>query len=62
MSGHYREEDLAYGDYHERGQEGEGEYEGGERGLIGDTFRKLRGRMQQPPLQPYGQPSYAVSR
>jgi hypothetical protein len=61
MAGHYKEDDLAYGDDHERGQGGEDEDEGGERGIIGDTFRKIRGRMQPPPQQHYGQPSYSVS-
>ncbi|KAL8767625.1 MAG: hypothetical protein Q9194_005928 [Teloschistes cf. exilis] len=45
MAGDYREDPLAYGEYHDRPpNEGEEEYEGGDRGLIGDTYRKIRGR------------------
>lgn len=51
MSQEYREEPLAYGDYHGRSspnndqidyQDGQYDGEGGERGLIGDTYRKFR--------------------
>ena len=57
MAGDNREDHLAYGDYYERPQRGEDEEEyegeGGERGLIGDTYRKFRGKYssqgQQPP-------------
>ncbi|KAL8973091.1 MAG: hypothetical protein Q9197_002496 [Variospora fuerteventurae] len=44
--GGYREDPLAYGDYHQRphAHDDEAEYEGDERGLIGDTYRKFRGR------------------
>ncbi|KAL8803006.1 MAG: hypothetical protein Q9182_003432 [Xanthomendoza sp. 2 TL-2023] len=51
MAQGYREDPLAYGDYHARPSTGnnqedheEGDYEGGERGLIGDTYRKFRGK------------------
>ena len=46
-----REDPLAYGDFHHgRPVEADedGEYEGGERGIVGDTFRKLKGRYQKP--------------
>ena len=44
-----RDEDLAYGDYHDPtrdtgGDEEDFEGEGGERGIIGDTYRKIRGK------------------
>ncbi|KAI4128680.1 MAG: hypothetical protein LQ338_002626 [Usnochroma carphineum] len=69
MAGDSREDPLAYGEYHERPQTGdeEGEYEGGERGLIGDTYRKLRGKYSgqgpsgRPPNGGPGQPSGLVS-
>lgn len=38
-----RDDPLAYGDYHARGEADE-EYEGGERGLVGDTYRRLRSK------------------
>ncbi|KAL9008027.1 MAG: hypothetical protein Q9173_006808 [Seirophora scorigena] len=46
MAEGYRENPLAYGDYHGRPRAGddEGEYEGDERGFIGDTYRKFRGK------------------
>lgn len=46
MAEDYRQDPLAYGEYHERRQSGEeqDDYEGGDRGLIGDTYRKFRGR------------------
>ncbi|KAL8946216.1 MAG: hypothetical protein Q9222_007361 [Ikaeria aurantiellina] len=46
MAGENREDPLAYGDFHERPEAGDenDDYEGGERGFIGDTFRKFRGR------------------
>ena len=50
MAGNDRQDPLAYGEYHERGpsgQEEEEEYEGGERGIIGDTYRKYRSKYQQ---------------
>ena len=67
-----KEDPLAYGDFHESrgtyGEEGEqGEYEGGERGFIGDTFRKYRGRYSgqnapgRPPNGGPEQPSGLVS-
>ncbi|KAI4209258.1 MAG: hypothetical protein LQ351_007798 [Letrouitia transgressa] len=52
MSGD-KEDPLAYGDYNGRPEEG-GEYEEGERGLIGDTFRRLRGK--HPSYQDYNDP------
>ncbi|KAL8724283.1 MAG: hypothetical protein Q9181_006897 [Wetmoreana brouardii] len=70
MAQDYKEDPLAYGDYNERRQNGEGEdeYEGGDRGLIGDTYRKLRGRYagqgptgNPPPNGGPGQPSGLVS-
>ncbi len=50
------EESLAYGDYHDPpigDPEGEQDFDGaggvgGERGLIGDTYRNFRGKYQQP--------------
>ena len=51
---------LAYGDYHERGLEGEGEggdeYEGGERGLIGDTYRRYKSKYRPQQGQPQSIP------
>ena len=51
MAGEQREDPLAYGNYHQ-GRPAEAdedeEYEGGERGIVGDTFRKLRGKYQKP--------------
>lgn len=49
MAGDNREDPLAYGDYHpgrqQAGENADGDdYEGGERGLLGDTYRKLRSR------------------
>ncbi|KAL8815843.1 MAG: hypothetical protein Q9223_005063 [Gallowayella weberi] len=51
MAQDYREDPLAYGDYHRKPSTGsnqedqeEGDYEGGERGLIGDTYRRFRGK------------------
>ncbi|KAL8832518.1 MAG: hypothetical protein Q9170_004852 [Blastenia crenularia] len=59
MAKNYDEDPLAYGDYHEPpkpgdGEGDEGDYEGGERGFIGDTYRKFRGRYagQGAPGQP----------
>lgn len=52
--GYGQDEEMAYGDYHEDPAEvapGDDEYaegEEGERGLVGDTYRKLRGKYQQP--------------
>ena len=41
-----RDDPLAYGDYHDRGFEGEEDegYEGDERGLVGDTYRRIRSK------------------
>ena len=76
MSQGYKEEPLAYGDYHGRSspsndkidyQDGQFEGEEGERGLIGDTYRKLRGKYsgQGPSSTPAnggsGQPTGLVS-
>lgn len=49
MAGNDRDDSLAYGEYHERKpqESGDEEYEGGERGFIGDTFRKVRSKYQQ---------------
>ncbi|KAL8853926.1 MAG: hypothetical protein Q9221_001234 [Calogaya cf. arnoldii] len=53
MSQDYREDPLAYGNYHGQSspsndqtdyQDGQYDGEGGERGLIGDTYRKFRGK------------------
>ncbi|KAL8725613.1 MAG: hypothetical protein Q9166_007248 [cf. Caloplaca sp. 2 TL-2023] len=46
MAQNYNQNPLAYGDYNERPSAGDDqeEYEGGERGLIGDTYRKIRGK------------------
>lgn len=48
MAENNQDEALAYGDYHSNTQRTEEDenYEGGERGIIGDTYRKLRGRYQ----------------
>ena len=42
------DESLAYGDYHDssRGVPKEGSHEEGERGIVGDTYRKLRSKYQ----------------
>ncbi|KAL8939295.1 MAG: hypothetical protein Q9216_003430 [Gyalolechia sp. 2 TL-2023] len=69
MAGEYKEDSMAYGDYHERPgpNDDENEYEGGERGFIGDTYRKYRDRYTgqaspgQPPDGGPGQPSGLVS-
>ena len=51
MAGENREDPLAYGDYHpDNGAEED--YQGGERGLIGDTYRKLRSKYQPPQQDP----------
>ena len=51
MAGEQREDPLAYGSFHHGkpadAEENE-EYEGAERGIVGDTFRKLRGKYQRP--------------
>ena len=51
MAGEQREDPLAYGSC-DQGSSVEAnedeEYEGGERGIVGDTFRKLRGKYQKP--------------
>lgn len=59
MAGNNGQDPLAYGDYHPHIQQGgqDQDEEGGERGFIGDTFRRLRGRpqyQQQDPNQPQG--------
>lgn len=46
MAGDHRDDPLAYGDYYQggrgaQGHSGDENYQEGERGLIGDTFRKL---------------------
>lgn len=66
MSGDNREDPLAYGDFHpdrqraEEYEEGDG-YEGGERGLIGDTYRKLRSRYNPQQQDPNALPSQSSS-
>lgn len=51
MAEEQRQDPLAYGEFHQgrpvEGQ-GNGEYEGGERGIVGDSFRKLRDKYQKP--------------
>ncbi len=62
MAGSDGEDPLAYGDYHEKGPSNDDEaYDGAERGIIGDSFRRLRGRYQshQPQDQYYQGVSYA---
>lgn len=76
MSQGYKEEPLAYGHYHGRSspsndktdyQDGQFDAEEGERGLIGDTYRKFRGKYsgQGPSSTPAnagsGQPTGLVS-
>lgn len=53
MAANEREEDaLAYGEYPGRGPVDEDEtYQGGDRGIIGDTYRRWRGRHQPQPMQ-----------
>lgn len=48
MASGNRDEYLAYGDYHPRPTQGEGEaeHQDGERGFLGDAYRNLRGRNQ----------------
>ncbi|KAL8902135.1 MAG: hypothetical protein Q9207_004867 [Kuettlingeria erythrocarpa] len=68
MAGDYREDPLAYGDYSRTPQAGgqagqyeagESQYEGDERGLVGDTYRKIRARYSgqgAPAQRPNGGP------
>ena len=53
-----QDDPLAYGDYHERGPEGEGDddYQGGERGFIGDTYRRYRDKYRPQQGQNQGIP------
>lgn len=54
MAANDREEDaLAYGEYHGRASADEGENypAGGDRGIIGDTYRRWRDRHQPQPMQ-----------
>lgn len=64
MAANEREEDaLAYGQYHERGPANEdGTYQGGDRGIIGDTYRRWRDRHQPQRMQNqnYGAVSYVL--
>lgn len=63
MAANDREEDaLAYGEYHGRAPADEDEnYQGGgDRGIIGDTYRRWRNRHQPQPVQ--NQNHGAVSR
>lgn len=60
MAGNNYNDPLAYGDYHGRAPTTEEEpTDGSERGMIGDTFRRLRGRYQSQ--QPQGQYHQDVS-
>lgn len=45
------DDDLAYGDYYH----GQGQDEGGERGIVGDIYNRFRGRRspQQQPVRPF---------
>ena len=54
-----RDDPLAYGDYHERG-EAENEYAGGERGLVGDTYRRLRSKYRPQQAGMSEQPGQSV--
>ncbi len=49
MAGNGREDPLAYGDYHGSGpqDQGDDQSQGGERGFIGDTYRKYKNVYQQ---------------
>lgn len=48
----YDEDQLAYGEYHGTVAADEDEaYQGGDRGIIGDTYRRWRGRHQPQPMQ-----------
>ena len=62
MGGENREDGLAYGEYYpERGSvEGE-DYEGSERGLLGDTYRKLSSRYNPQKQNPNASPSQSSS-
>lgn len=53
MAANYQDEDaLAYGEYHGRGPTDEEEtYQGEDRGIIGDTYRRWRDRHQPQPMQ-----------
>lgn len=55
-------DDLAYGEDYRGNRGGTDDYQGGDRGLIGDTFNKLRDKYHQSQQtssgqyqQPYGQ-------
>lgn len=66
MAGDNREDPLAYGDYHSGQQQEDGyaegdDYEGGERGLVGDTYRKLRSRYRPQQQDPNALPSESSS-
>ena len=63
MSQNHGEDPLAYGDYsHGPSYNEASSYEGGERGIIGDTFRKLRGDSQNNPTgRPSGGPPHSSS-
>ncbi len=58
MAGEQREDPLAYGNFHQ-GRPAEAdddeEYEDGERGIVGDTFRRLRDKYQKPSSYSTGQ-------
>lgn len=60
MAGDQRGDPLAYGDYHAGYEEGE-DHEEGERGMIGDTYRKLRSRYKPQQQDPNALPSQSNS-
>lgn len=55
MSQNNQDDPLAYGDYHERGEDDD-DYEGGERGFIGDTYRRYRNKYRPQQGQTQGVP------
>lgn len=66
MAGDNREDGLAYGDYYPKRQQADGleegeDYEGSERGLLGDTYRKLRSRYNPQKQDPNASPSQSSS-
>lgn len=56
MAANNQTDPLAYGDYHQTEQQGKNDesYEGNERGIIGDTYRKFLSKYQSQP-QSYNQ-------
>lgn len=50
MAGNQRDDPLAYGQFHERNTQGDDEnYDGADRGIIGDTFRRFVGGQSSTP-------------